>query len=468
MRFTTQEVVRAVAGKLIGGDLFQTFSGVSTDSRTISPNELFVPLRGQRYDGHDFIPAALQRGAAGFLTHREMHLEVPAVQIRVRDTLPALGQLAAWMLRERLNARVVAIAGSNGKTTTKELIAQILSQRFRVHATWGNLNTEIGVPLTILNAPAETEVLVLEMGTIARGDLKRLGAMAPPQIGVLTAIHEEHVETLGDLEGVLAAELELLESLRGPLIVNGDSKELLQAVGSTLTPALSLKGRGREIITFGLHPSNDYFAEILQITREGTRIRLRSPQGNRALSLRLLGRPAVLAALAATAVAEELGVSFDEIALALESASGPPGRLQLVRHGSLTILHDAYNANPASMREAILCAAQIRQPQERLVFVLGDMLELGARSESAHREIGHLVCEIRPDQLLVVGKWAQLIGDEAQKAHIETRRCATAEEAAEAFLEANAHSPQLILLKGSRGMRLERVLEALVRYPIGC
>ncbi|MCI2430693.1 UDP-N-acetylmuramoyl-tripeptide--D-alanyl-D-alanine ligase [Candidatus Acetothermia bacterium] len=474
MKLTAWEVVQAIQGDLLAGNPQQSFSGVSTDSRTTLPGELFVPLVGQRYDGHDFIAEALQRGAAGFLTHQKMHLEIPSVQIRVRDTLSALGELAAWVLRKKLKARVVAVAGSNGKTTTKELIAQMLAQRFKTHATLGNYNTEIGLPLTVLNAPEETEMLVLEMGTTTRGDLKKLCAIAPPQIGVLTGIGEEHLETLGDLNGVLAAELELAEHLRGPLIINGDNDDLLHAARATLTRPHPFpprkrggpgrgRGRGSKIVTFGLHRRNDYFAESVKVSREGTYFRLHSPPGSVVLSLRLLGRPAVLAALAATATAEQLGFSLHEIASSLESASGPPGRLQLLRDGSLTILHDAYNANPASMREAILCAAQLRQPRERLVFVLGDMLELGDHSERTHREIGHLVCEICPDQLLVVGKWAQLIGDEAQKAKIETLRFATAEEAAETFVGANGRSPLLILLKGSRGMRLERVLEALQR-----
>lgn len=449
MRLTTREVVHAVSGELVCGDLHQSFAGVSTDSRTLSWGELFVPLVGQRYDGHDFVPEALRRGAVGFLTHRKIDSKAPAVQIRVLDTLVALGELAAWALREKLNAHVIAVAGSNGKTTTKELIAQVLSQRKCVHATPGNLNTEIGVPLTILGAPEETEVLVLEMGTTARGDLKRLCAIAPPQIGVLTSIHEEHLETLGGLEGVLAAELELLENLQGPLIVNGDNDTIVRAV----------RERVCKIVTFGLRLSHDYSAEILQITREGTRFRVHGPHGSVTLSMRLLGRPAVLAALATFAVAQELGFSLEEIASSLESAKGPAGRLQLVRNGSLTILHDAYNANPASMREALWCAAQIRRPHERLVLVLGDMLELGRQSERAHREIGKLVVEIGPDQVWVVGRWAQLIGDEAEKARLETLRFATSEEAAEAFVRAEDPSPRLVLLKGSRGMHLERIVE---------
>lgn len=452
MKLLAREIVQAVEGDFVSGDLHQFFGGVSTDSRTIRPGELFVPLVGKHYDGHDFITEALSHGAAGFLTHREILSSVSAVQIQVHDTLQTLGQLAAWALREKLKTRVVAVAGSNGKTTTKTLIAQILAQRFCTHATPGNLNTEIGLPLTILNAPEETEVLVLEMGTTARGDLQKLCAIAPPQIGVLTGIGEEHLETLGDLDGVLAAELELVENLQGPLIINGESDDLHQAARAICR---------KPVLTFGFSARHDYAAEALEIARAGTRFRLCGPDGSVEIALKLFGRPAVFAALATTAVARQLGFSLSEIASGLEQAYGAPGRLELLQRDSLTILHDAYNANPASMREAILCAAQIRKSGEELIFVLGDMLELGARSEAAHREMGELVGSVRPGQLIVIGSWAQLIGDEAAKAEIDTLRFATAEAAAEALVGAHGRSPLLILLKGSRGMRLERVLGAL-------
>ncbi len=454
MRLLAREIVPAVAGDFVSGDLQQSFGGVSTDSRTIRPGELFVPLAGQRYDGHDFIAEALQRGAAGFLTHRKNLPPASAVQIQVHDTLQSLGQLAAWALRTRLKTRVVAVAGSNGKTTTKELLAQILSPRFRTHATPGNLNSEIGLPWTILNSPEETEVLVLEMGTTARGDLKKLCAIAPPQIGVLTGIGEEHLATLGDLDGVLAAELELVENLQGSLIINGESDDLRRAVRAICR---------KPVLTFGLSAHHDYAAEAVEISRAGTRFRLCAPAGSVEIALKLCGRPAVYAALATTAVAQQLGLSLCEIAAGLARAHGAPGRLELLPQDALTILHDAYNANPASMREAILCAAQIRKSGEELIFVLGDMLELGARSAAAHREIGRLICEIRPDQLLVVGTWAQLIGDEAERANIVTLRFATAEAAADVLCQRLQEREQkkLVLLKGSRGMRLERVLGAL-------
>lgn len=463
MKFSAQEIAHATGGTLVHGLPETLFNGVSTDSRVIRPGQLFVPLVGSRCDGHDFIADALARGAAGFLfTRSSSHALIPStrrgegrkgVAIHVQDTLRALSDLARWAIA-KLNALIIAVAGSNGKTTTKELIAQVLAQRFRTHATMGNQNTEIGVPLTVLNASDETEILVLEMGTTAVGDVRRLCQIAPPTIGVLTSVSEEHLATLGSLEQIIEAETELLEALPndGIAIVNGDHPDLLAVAHR--------KARCR-LVTFGFAAQNDFVAEELQISREGTRFSLRSPRWRSDVQLSLLGRPAVLAALAATAVAQHFGLTPLEICHGLKSARGAWGRLQLLAlpKETVTVLHDAYNANPASMREAILCAAQIRHPDEALIFVLGDMLELGAYSEKAHRELGRFVAQIRPDQLIVVGEHARFIGEEAARAGVPVQYYATTDEVAR-------HIPLderrcLILLKGSRGMHLERVLEAL-------
>ncbi|MFN4218106.1 MAG: UDP-N-acetylmuramoyl-tripeptide--D-alanyl-D-alanine ligase [Candidatus Bipolaricaulia bacterium] len=489
MKLSAQEIAQATGGTIVHGSPKTVFDGVSIDSRTIRPGQLFVPLLGSRCDGHEFIADALQRGAAGFLFSRPLppHPLVPSpsegrgvaqagvrVAIHVHDTLRTLSDLAHWAVT-KLNAPIVAVAGSNGKTTTKELIAHVLAQRFRTHATEGNYNTEIGLPLTVLNAPDDTEIFVLEMGATARGDVRRLCQIAPPTIGVLTSISEEHLATLGSFENVVAAEMELLEALpvSGLAIVNGDDPELL---------AVAQRTARCRLVTFGFAPHNDFVAEELTLSRDGTRFFLRSPhplvpsplrgEGERvrgAIHISLLGRPAVLAALAATAVAQHCELSFSEIRRGLMGARSAWGRLQLISipNTAITVLHDAYNANPASMREALLCAAQIRHPDEELIFVLGDMLELGAFSEQAHREIGRLLIDppVRPDKLITVGEQARLIGEEAARAGICVEYCATSDEAAHSIRLTNERR-YFILLKGSRGMRLERVLDALSHHAL--
>lgn len=465
MKLSAEEIAHATGGTLVHGSPQTVLDGVSIDSRTISPRELFVPLVGSRCDGHDYIADALHRGAHGFLFQRQPRCSLPksVVAIRVEDTLRALSDLAHWAVA-KLNAPVVAVAGSNGKTTTKELIAHVLTHALRTHATMGNHNTEIGLPLTVLNAPDTTEVLVLEMGTTAVGDVRTLCQVAPPTIGVLTSISEEHVVTLGSLEKIVEAETELLEALRvsGLAVVNGDNPQAL---------AVARRKARCRIVTFGFAPHNDFVAEELTISRDGTRFSIRSPEWQNEMSVSLLGRPAVLAALAATAVAQHLGLSFSQIRHGLRDARGAWGRLQLISipDTAITVLHDAYNANPASMREAILCAAQLRQPDEELIFVLGDMLELGAFSERAHREIGRFLADprVRPDRLIIVGEQARCIGEEAARLGIPAQYYVTADEVAGALNLTDARR-YFILLKGSRGMRLERVLDALSRRAVIC
>ncbi len=459
MKLSAQEIAQATGGTLVHGSPKTVFHGVSIDSRTIRPGQLFVPLVGSRYDGHDFIADALRQGAPGFLFQREPQCRVPrsVAAIRVHDTLHALGDLAHWVVI-KLNAQIIAVAGSNGKTTTKELIAHVLAQKFRTQATVGNHNTEIGLPLTVLNALENTEIFVLEMGATAPGDVRRLCQIAPPQIGVLTSIHEEHLATLGTVEGVIEAEMELLEALppQGRAIINGDNLEILNVARR--------KARCR-LMTFGFASHNDFVAEDATISRAGTRFYIKSPEWQNEMSISLLGRPAVLAGLAAIAVAQHLGLSFSEIRRGLMGARSVWGRLQLISLPTITILHDAYNANPASMHEAICCAAQIRSGDEELIFVLGDMLELGAFSEKAHREIGRSVARVRPDRLITIGEQARLIGEEATSVGIPVQHYATSDEAAQA-LDLTDGRRYFILLKGSRGMHLERVLDALLHHTL--
>lgn len=477
MKLSASEIAHATGGTLVHGSPETVFEGVSTDSRAIRPGQLFVPLVGSRCDGHDFIADALARGAAGFLFAKHSpsvplfpspHSPLPRrgeglgvrvgrrAAIHVQDTLRAIGDLTRWAIA-KLNAPIIAVAGSNGKTTTKELIAHVLAQRFRTHATVGNQNTEIGLPLTVLNAPDDTEILALEMGATAPGDVGRLCQIAPPAVGVLTSISEEHLATLGSLERIIEAETELLEALPsdGLAIVTGDDPNVL---------AVARRKARCQIVTFGFAPQNDFVAEEIRISRTGTRFYLRSPQWQSEIQMSLLGRPAVLAALAAAAVAQHLELSFLEIRRGLRDARGAWGRLQLILpNTAITVLHDAYNANPASMREAILCAAQIRSLDEELIFVLGDMLELGELSEKAHREIGRfLACpHVRPDILITVGEQARLIGEEAAHAGISVQHFTTSDEAAQG-MHFTDDRRCLILLKGSRGMHLEKLLDVLL------
>ncbi|MGE0825310.1 MAG: UDP-N-acetylmuramoyl-tripeptide--D-alanyl-D-alanine ligase [Candidatus Binatia bacterium] len=457
MKLTAQDICIATQGTLAAGHPEVVFTDVTIDSRTVPSGALFVPLPGTKTDGHAFLAAAVQQGAAGFLFAEHVNPELPgnAVAIRVRDPLRALQDLAKWY-RERLSARVVGIAGSNGKTTTKEFTAQVFAPQQRTWATQGNLNNHIGVPLTLLRTASDIEALILELGTSGAGELTTLCHIAQPQIGVITSIAEEHTETLHDLAGVIAAETELIAALPvdGVAIVNGDHDGLLDAVHR--------QARCR-IVTFGERSTNHVRIADVQVTRQGTQFQLATPLGSQSVTLRLLGSHFALAAAAAVAVGSECGLSLTDMYTTLRETKGAARRMAVINLPArqLTVLDDCYNANPASMQQAIMTAQQVRTAGERQLLVLGDMLELGALSHIRHREIGEAVAALtpRPDMLVAVGEGAKRIAEEVEKTPVSVHWFATVEPAA-AFVREMVdqyNGPQLLLIKGSRGIRLEEV-----------
>ena len=456
------DISTATGGTLRWGRPDTLFTSVGIDSRHIAPQALFVPLAGERVNGHSYIPAAVEGGAAGFLFSPSFPGIQPdgATGIEVADPLQALQDLATWH-RQRLSARVIGIAGSNGKTTTKELMAQVFTAQRPTRATQGNLNNHIGLPLTLLRAAPEDAFLVLEMGTSGPGELTLLGRFARPHIGVITSISEEHTETLGDLAGVLAAETELLAALPpdGVAIINGDDPVLLAAVRQ--------QARCR-VVTFGEQPTNQVRASQIQVSRTGTRFELHVQGQRRQVQLPLIGAHCVPAALATIAAVLENGLDLDAACTALRTAQGAPRRLTpfSVPAYHLTVLDDCYNANPASMQHALQTANAIRHAGERLILVLGDMLELGAVSEPRHKEIGAYVTGLTPalDALVTVGQYAPQLAEAAERAGLPAHVFPDATAAAPCVraLVRQADGPQLMLVKGSRGVHLEHILESFV------
>ncbi len=456
------DISTATGGTLRWGRPDTLFTSVGIDSRHIAPQALFVPLAGERVNGHSYIPAAVEGGAAGFLFSPSFPGIQPngATGIEVTDPLQALQDLATWH-RQRLSARVIGIAGSNGKTTTKELMAQVFTAQRPTRATQGNLNNHIGLPLTLLRAAPEDAFLVLEMGTSGPGELTLLGRFARPHIGVITSISEEHTETLGDLAGVLAAETELLAALPpdGVAIINGDDPGLLAAVRQ--------QARCR-IVTFGEQPTNQVRASQIQVSRTGTRFELHVQGQRRQVQLPLIGAHCVPAALATIAAVLENGLDLDAACTTLRTAQGAPRRLTpfSVPAYHLTVLDDCYNANPASMQHALQTANAIRHAGERLILVLGDMLELGAVSEPRHKEIGAYVTGLTPalDALVTVGQYAPQLAEAAERAGLPAHVFPDATAAAPCVraLVRQADGPQLMLVKGSRGVHLEHILESFV------
>ena len=456
------DICTATGGTLRWGCPDTLFTSVSIDSRHIAPQALFVPLAGERVNGHSYISAALERGAAGFLFAPSFPVVQPdgTTGIEVADPLQALQALATWY-RRQLAARVIGIAGSNGKTTTKELMAQVFSAQRPTLATQGNLNNHIGLPLTLLRARPQDAFLVLEMGTSGPGELTTLCHFAQPHIGVIVTISEEHTETLGDLAGVLAAETELLAALPpdGVAIINGDDSVLLAAVQQ--------QTRCR-IITFGEQPANQVRASHIQVSRTGTSFQMHAQGHVRQVQLSLIGSHCVPAALATIAAVLENGLDLEAACATLRTAQGAPRRLAAlaIPASQLTVLDDCYNANPASMQHALQTAATIRNAGERLLLVLGDMLELGAVSELRHKEIGAYVAGLKPapDALVTVGQYAPQLAEAAARAGLPAHVFPDATAAAPCIraLVRQADGPQLMLVKGSRGVHLEQVLESFV------
>lgn len=465
MILTVPEVCEATGGRLVCGSRDALFTSVTIDSRTASSGALFVPLPGSRTDGHAHLNEAVSRGASGFffVTNKVAQLPDGAAGLVVPDVLHALQQLAAWY-RSQLKAMVIGVAGSNGKTTTKELLAQVCVRQKPTSATQGNLNNHIGTPLTILRAARDVQCLVLELGTSGAGELAALCHIARPQIGIITSIAEEHTETLGDLAGVIDEETAVVAALPhdGVAVVNGDNEALLASV----------RRRARcRIVTFGEQAANQFRIAHVQVSRTGTSFQVTTPMGERTVHLRLLGSHFALAATAALAVAVECGLDLNLACETLQNAQGAARRMAVVElpERRVTILDDCYNANPASMQQAILTAQHVRAPGERVVFVLGDMLELGAVGPVRHRELGQTIGRLNPppDLLVVVGEDARAIAAEVEPAGSAVRWYARAEEAA-AFVRdtvASHDGPQLVLVKGSRGIRLEEVTRRLAEEP---
>lgn len=431
--------------------------GISTDTRTIRPGSLFVPLIGDHYDGHAYAAEAYSKGAAAALWQDD-HPHPPEGMpiIRVKDTLTALQQLAK-SYRKQLPVRIVGITGSNGKTTTKDLVAAVLGSTFQVHKTKGNLNNHIGLPLTLLELEETTQFAVVEMGMSGRGEIELLSNLAEPEASIITMIGESHMLQLGSREEIARAKAEIVSGMpsSGLFVYNGDEPLIEQA--------LAERGHdGLRRIRFGSGAGNDLFPADIRMDADGAHFQINSP-GYPELFIPLLGTHNVINALAAIAIGEAFGVSPEGIAAGLRSLQMTSMRIEkLTAASGLTVLNDAYNASPASMRAAIDLTEQL-SGFGRKFLVLGDMLELGEHEEEFHRSIGAMLSPERVDYVFTFGRLGRFIADEAAQ-HFP-KACVRAfddKEQLAAELAAIAQAEDLVLVKGSRGMRLEHVVNVLL------
>ena len=438
-------VAREVDGRLIGSDA--SFGTVTTDTRALRAGALFVAIRGERFDGNDFIAEAQAKGAAGALVSRPAQSALP--QVEVRDTRRAFGIMArAW--RRNFDVPVVAVTGSAGKTTVKQLIAGILSVRRRVCVTQGNLNNDIGVPLTLMRMTAEDAALVVELGANHAGEIAYLASLVEPTVGVVTNAGPAHLEGFGSLAGVAAAKGELFDYLprAGTSVINADDPFR----GEWLARA-----RTEFVATFGLSADADCRAiGEPKIEASHTRFTLRLPDGETVeVVLPLLGAKNVVNALAAAAAAHAVGASADDVRVGLSRAEAVRGRLSTLagRAGS-TIIDDSYNANPSSVRAALDYLGRLGGKR---ILVLGDMAELGPEAVELHREIG-AYARSRCEALFSLGGLAR----QAATAYGAGARSFDELNLLEAALTPDLGADVTVLIKGSRVMGLERLVRALM------
>lgn len=424
--------------------------GVTINSREVQEGNLFIPIIGARVNGHTFARDAVSQGAVcTFWQQDQGNVPTDIPVIVVANTERALQQLAV-AYRRQLNLKVVGITGSNGKTSTKDILASILSTTFNVHKTPGNLNSEFGMPLTLLQAKADTEVAVLEMGMQGLGQIKLLSDLAEPDACIITNIGEAHIELLGSRENISRAKFEIVAGLKkdGIFVYHGDEPLLQAKVANLKAPY--------QLATFGDDPQNDYYPTSMKIA--GTGMVFTIPQVDFEFVLPVLGKHNVMNTLAAIGVAHYFGVSYENMKKGLQALEMTKMRMEIVKTAAgLTVINDAYNASPTSVRATLDLLTSLTGYEKKIV-VLADMLELGEQETAYHQEIGAYVDEQQVDALFTYGPLAEQIA--ATSKVVNTRTFESKQALADAIKEITT-ARDVVLVKGSRGMALEDIIEAL-------
>jgi UDP-N-acetylmuramoyl-tripeptide--D-alanyl-D-alanine ligase len=444
------ELVTATRGRLVNGQDLKV-TGVSVDTRTLSPGDLYVAIRGKRLDGHRFCEQAIEKGAAGVVVDSEAAVPAGKVGIVVTDTIEALGRIA-FRHRERMSARVVAVTGSNGKTTTKEILAAILALKFKTLKPEGSFNNDIGVPLTVLRMTRDIEAAVFEIEMNELGGTARLARICRPEVGVITNIGDTHLEFMKDRHGVAQEKAELLQALpdKGAAVLNADDP-LVMAIGSTYSPPRR--------VTFGLEQEAEVFAtDIQDAGLGGSRFRL---MGKHDVVLPYPGRHNVANCLAACAGAYAMGMWPGDMPEAIARLEPLPMRLRVVKLGDTTLIEDCYNANPQSVGAALEVLQHCQGVERRIAF-LGDMLELGDSAQAQHEALGRKVGAL-VSRLVVVGPLGEFTAMGAAAAGLTNiRRFATSAQAREALFDF-IKPGDTIVVKGSRAMAMETICQEIVR-----
>jgi len=451
-----KEIVEATNGKLISGSLETIFKGLSTDSRKINEGDIFIPIVGSNFDGHDFIDAALKEGALGTVTDRDIAVSGDKAVIKVENTTKALGDIAAYY-RRKFRIPFVGITGSVGKTSTKDMISSVLEQEFNVLKTEGNFNNEIGLPLTLLELESCHEVGVIEMGMSNFGEIRRLSLITRPDIAVITNIGMSHIEKLGSRQNILKAKMEIFEGLNkdGLVVLNGDDNLLYGLKG--LLPFRT--------VFYGMDEGLDYTAYNVETAGEkGTRFKITIGNEEYEFFVPVPGVHNIYNALAAIAVGVELKVPVNKIIKGIGAFVPGKMRLNIISNNDMKIINDAYNASPHSMKAAIDVLKEIAGAS-RAIAVLGDMLEMGEWASDAHAEVGEYAFYSGIDYIITVGENAKNIASGSMKAGMQPERIFSFDNNKEsiAFLKGFVKPGDTILVKGSRGMKMEEIVESLLK-----
>lgn len=451
---TLAQIAEACGGTLIGGNEAKeyTVTGVEIDSRRVKAGDLFVAIPGEKVDGHKFIPDVLKKGAYAL---SQQSLDVDGAYILVEDTVTAMKRLARFY-RNTLDIKVVGITGSVGKTSTKEMIASVLDTKFRVHKTQGNFNNGIGLPLTIFQIEKEHQVTVLEMGISEFGEMHELADMAQPDIMVITNIGLCHLENLKTRDGILKAKTESFAHLKpdGVVILNGDDDKLstVEQVAGRKPVFYGIKGRN-------LCETSVCADAVTEHGLEGMTAEFHTPQGDMEVFIPIPGEHNVYNALAATCVAEQLGLSMDEIKCGIAAASTISGRTNLIHTKGMTVIDDCYNANPVSMKASL---DVLSKAEGRKIAVLGDMGELGENEKQLHYEVGTYAGTLPIDLLFCVGTLSGKLAEGAKKQNpaLTVKHYGTREEMTEELL-ATVKEGDAVLVKASHFMEFPKVVAAL-------
>lgn len=447
-KLSISDIIKATSGNLIIGTSDCEISSITTDSRKAENGVLFIPLKGEKADGHDFIAQALENGAIT-LTERDCTYSDGTV-IKVSDTRKALGDIARYY-KMKYPVKSVAITGSVGKTTTKDLVYSVIAQEFKTHKTPNNFNNDIGVPLTVFGIEREHEAAVIEMGMNHFGEISYLADIARPDSAIITNIGMSHIENLGSQEGIFRAKMEMTERFteKNTLFVNGDDKYLKTICNTTY-----------KVVRFGMADTNDVYAkDIVNNGLMGTEFTVVHPDGEFRCEVRQPGEHNIYNALAAVCAGLNLGISEDKIATGLRECVYTASRLEITGHKGMEIINDCYNSSPDSVRAAL--KVMRHTVKQRRVAILGDILEMGEYAKDAHFELGKSVKEFGVDLLVTAGENAGYIAAGAKDAGLDAVVSYATTDDLKANISGLVKSGDCILIKASHGMEFYKIADEI-------